>query len=382
MNLRYAMAAFCTSVMLPLPVIAIADSTDYEQLKQQIDALKRKVDTLETAPTTTKKSQAVNVFNPAVSLILSGQAGYFDKNPENYSIPGFTLGEEAGPGEEGLSLGESEMSIFANVDNVFYGQFTVALTPENEAEIEEAYLNTLTLPAGLTVRFGRFKSGIGYLNDQHSHVWDFVDAPLVYRAIFGNQFADDGLRVTWLAPTPFFLEFGTEAFRGESMPAGGAAHHGVGAYTLYAHVGGDVGFNHSWQAGLSHLDTNSRERVSEWELGDTSFSGDNAMNIADLVWKWSPNGNPYEQSFKFQMEYLWGDEIGNYEGFGDIDRKQDGWYAQAIYQFAHSWRVGARYGQVSSDNPGIDFVGTELDPEDSDPRRSSIMVDYGYHFCI
>jgi hypothetical protein len=38
-----------------------------------------------------------------------------------------------------------------------------------------------------TVRAGRFFSGIGYLNEQHAHTWDFVDTPLAYRAMLGND---------------------------------------------------------------------------------------------------------------------------------------------------------------------------------------------------
>lgn len=371
LRISCVVAAACMAAFASFAVNA-EEKSEQEQLKQELELLKRKVDALETAPSTAPKSQTANAFNPAISLILGGQAAYFSDDPEDYSLPGFSPGEEAGPGEQGFSLGESEMTVSANVDNLFYGQFTLALTPENEAEVEEAYIEARTLPAGFTARFGRLKSGIGYLNSQHSHVWDFVDAPLVYRALFGNQFADDGLRITWLAPTDFFLEIGAEVFRGENMPAGGASKRGAGAYTLYGHIGGDIGTSHSWQAGLSHLAADADAR----ESGELSFSGDSSVNIADLVWKWAPNGNPYQQNLKLQMEYLWGDESGNYDGIGDIDIDRDGWYVQAIYQFVHRWRVGLRYGEVSSDDPGTDFAATELATGDDNPRRASLMVDF------
>jgi hypothetical protein len=106
-------------------------------------------------------------FRPDISLILSGTAAHLSNDPDAYVIPGFMLGAETGPGTRGLSLGESELIVSANVDDLFYGQFTAALTPENEMEVEEAYVQTLGLPHGLSLRAGRFFSAIGYLNSQH-----------------------------------------------------------------------------------------------------------------------------------------------------------------------------------------------------------------------
>ena len=49
----------------------------------------------------------------------------------------------------------------------------------SDEEIEEAWLETRTLPLGLTARVGRFASQIGYLNQQHPHADDFVGAVAV-----------------------------------------------------------------------------------------------------------------------------------------------------------------------------------------------------------
>ena len=106
----------------------------------------------------------------------------------------------------------------ANVDDKFYGQFTAALTAENTTEVEEAYMKPLALGNGFTVRGGRFNSGIGYLNGLHAHAWDFADQPLVYRALLGNQYKDDGVQLRWVAPTDLFMEFGAEAFSGGNFP--------------------------------------------------------------------------------------------------------------------------------------------------------------------
>lgn len=319
------------------------------------------------------QAQAANAFNPAISLILNGQYSNQSHDPDDYAIPGFALGEEAGPGDRGLSLGESEVSLSANIDNLFYGNLTAALAPEGGIEVEEAYLQTLALPAGLTVKAGRFFSAIGYLNDQHAHAWDFVDAPLAYRALLGNQYGDDGVQLTWLAPTDLYVNLGAEVFRGESFPAGGNTGNQAGAWSAFVHVGGDVGVSNSWRAGLSYLSADARER----ETGDGAevFSGDSDLGIADFVWKWAPNGNASNTGFKFQTEYLWRNEEGEYNGSA-YDADQSGWYAQGVYQFMPRWRVGLRYDQLAADDPGVAFAGTALDTLDHKPRRTSLMVDF------
>lgn len=315
---------------------------------------------------------APNAFNPAISLILSGVAARFSDDPDGYTIPGFVLGEEAGPGDKGLSLSESEITMSANVDELFHGQLTAAIVPEGGIEVEEGFVQTRALPAGVTARFGRMKSRIGYLNDRHAHVWDFYDAPLVYRAMFGDQYQDDGARLTWLAPTALFLEAGGEWFKGEAFPAAGAVDGGAGAWTVFVHAGGDVGVSHAWQAGLSRLVAKAADR----EDPDGMFTGTTDVNVADLVWKWAPGGNPVERNLTLQAEYLWGDVAGSYDTLGAVDAGREGWYAQAVYQFVRRWRAGIRYGAVTADDPGAAFAGTALDPSGADPRRASAMVDF------
>ena len=318
-------------------------------------------------------AQAANAFNPAISLILDGAYSHQSRDPGGFAIPGFALGDEAGPGDRGLGLGESELALSANVDNLFYGALTAAIAPEGGADVEEAYLQTLAMPHGLGIKAGRFFSGIGYLNSQHAHAWDFVDPPLAYRAMLGNQYGDDGVQLTWTAPTDLYVSLGGELFRGDAFPAGGNTGNDAGTWTAFLHVGGDVGVSNSWSAGLSHLRADATDR----ETGDGAelFSGDSKLSIADFVWKWAPNGNPYRTNFKFQSEYLWRSEDGEFNGF-PYDANQRGWYAQGVYQFLPRWRVGLRYDELHAGDPGAAFADSVLDPLGHTPRRGSLMVDF------
>ncbi len=314
-------------------------------------------------------------FNPAISLILNGSYSQFDNDPELYRLPGFALAEETGPGEEGFSLAESELTLSGNIDDRFYGSLTAAITPNNELELEEAYFDAAGLAPGFSIRAGRFYSSIGYLNNKHSHRWDFVDQPLVYRAMLGNQYSDDGIQLRWLAPTILFAEFGAEYFRGDRFPAGGAANDGKGTYTMYLHVGGDVGVSHSWRSGLSFLNADSDNR----ETGEPAdiFTGTSRLAIIDFIWKWAPNGNPRQRNLKLQAEYFFRNEDGNFNS-SVYKADQQGWYLQGVYQFIPRWRVGLRLDALMADDPGSDFTGTVLDTENHDPRRISTMVDFSY----
>jgi hypothetical protein len=324
-----------------------------------------------------------NVMNPSLGVIFQGYAWSYGEDPDSYAIPGFPLGGEAGPIPEGFSLGETEVDISANVDDKFTGWLTVPIVIEDGetvVEIEEAWVETTALPAGLSLRMGRFYSDIGYLNGKHSHAWDFADQPLVYQAFLGNQYLDDGLQLRWLAPTDFYLELGAEVLRGDRYPAGGSANSGVGSYTLHVSTGGDVGYSNSWKAGLSYLQADAVDRASGSEDDPLLFTGQTEMLMADFVWKWAPNGNNRQRNFIFQAEYMWRNEDGDYQlpGLGALpyDNDQRGWYLQAVYQPIPRWRVGLRYDLLSSDNPGPDYTGTPLMPAGSDPYRYSLMADW------
>ena len=203
-----------------------------------------------------------NAFNPGISLVLNGIYGNLSQDPAGFRINGFvpTLGE-VGPPNRGLSLGESEITFSANIDPHFRGTAIVALTPENEAEIEEAYVQTLGLSYGFTAKAGRFFSGVGYLNEIHAHAWDFTDAPLANKVFLGNQLGEEGIQLKWVAPTDFYLDIGVEAGRGRQFPSGSDRNkNGFGSGNFFTHVGGDLGTSTAWQMGLSYLATSPQDR--------------------------------------------------------------------------------------------------------------------------
>jgi hypothetical protein len=342
-------------------------------------------------PAATSTSSGIAAFNPAISAVLQGRYANLSQDPEKFEISGFAPGGEIGPGRRGLSLGESELAISANVDHLFAGNLIVSLTPENTVSVEEAYGVYTAAPYGLVPKFGRFFSGLGYMNEQHQHGWDFIDAPLAYQAFLGGQYANDGLQVKWIAPIDQFLELGAEVGNGDSFPGSERNKNGVGSGVVYAHTGGDIGASHSWRAGISYLQTKAQDRTySQLDTAgndaQVGFNGTSHVAVADFVWKYAPNGNAQVTNFKLQGEYFWRREHGDFTY--DVDgalgltntsaytSRQTGWYLQGVYQFMPYWRVGARYDRL---DPGhVDYGGNAsyLDAPAFHPERYALMVDW------
>ncbi len=319
-------------------------------------------------------------YNPAVSLILMGRYADLSQNPDDYGLSGFALVEDADPGEKGLSLSESELVLSANVDPLFYAELTAVLTPDDAIELEEAFFETLALGNGLTVKAGRFLSHLGYLNRHHPHAWDFVDPPLAYRAMLGNQYGDDGVQLRWVPPLNLYLEAGAELLRGENFPAGGATRDGKGARVAFLRFGGDLGTSHAWRVGISQLDAEAAGRTTGPAGNEDLFTGNSTLTMLDVVWKWAPGGNRALRHFKLQAEYFRREEHGLFTPAGGIATAyaadQRGWYIQAIYQFAPRWRVGLRYDRLKTDSLEAALAGTVLDHQGHEPTRTAAMLDF------
>jgi hypothetical protein len=340
-----------------------------------------------------------NAFNPAMSVILAGRYANLSHDPSRYRIQGFMPGgDEAGPGRRGFDLGESEITLSANVDHRFSGQLTFSMNADNALEVEEAFVRANGLAHGVNAMGGRFLSSVGYLNSQHAHAWDFADAPLVYQAMLGGQYKSDGVQVKWLAPVERFVEVGVELGRGATFPGNDRNKNGANAVAAFAHIGDDIGDSSSWRAGISYLRTSAADRafddIDRAGIGVVdAFSGSSRLWIADAILKWAPQGNATQRNLKLQGEYFRRTESGTltYDTLGaslgalagDYRGVQSGWYLQGVYQFMPTWRAGLRYDRLHSGTPRIATVDSgELDAADFarliayNPSRTTAMVDW------
>jgi len=169
--------------------------------------------------------------------------------------------DEHGHGvEEGFQLRETELAISGAIDPYLDASVTAAIG-EDGIELEEAYLLTTALPAGLQIKAGKFLSDVGYINRQHPHSWDFVDQPWMREFLFGDEGLNEtGVQLSWVAPTAQYTRLGVEVLEGENE---GVANHlgdsepglegsaGPRLVTAFASFAPNLGYDHALQLGVS-----------------------------------------------------------------------------------------------------------------------------------
>lgn len=293
---------------------------------------------------------------------------------------------------QSLGLGHSDLSAGGPVGRHFEARATGSVHSNEdtlEGHIEEAWLQTRTLPGGLQARAGRFSSQIGYLNEQHPHADDFVERPLLYRAFLGGHWFDDGLRLNWTAPTDLYFRLGAEVFSGKQLVKEAASSRSPGAFVLSAKTGGDMGANQSWQAGLSFLKNRREAALEEHDHGHegeeeegeegheeahgeeghdhahgAAYSGRN-MWMAELAWKWAPDGNNARQQLRVSYEFAQVRDLNRYATSDDRHRAH---YLSAVWRFAPTWEAGVRHDLLQVSAPHGDHF------HDGELRETALMV--------
>ena len=377
-----AAAAPVAAASAPAPLPAVAEAPAPVAPAPAVAA----VDVSGNAPTGAPNSGGS--FNPQISLILSGTYAHTTQDPGQARITGFALppGAEIGVGSRGFSLAESELALAANIDPWLAGNINLSITGDDTISAEEAFITTTALPDGLVLKAGRFFSGVGYLNSQHSHTWDFVDNPIAYQAMLGTQYADDGVQLHWLAPTDTYMEFGLEAGRGRGFPGDDSSRNAAGMTAFTFHTGGDIGDSISWRGGLSLLQTQSNGQAlilaNANDFPATSgFTGRTRVAIADAVMKWAPNGNATRTYFKLQGEYLQSRRSGELSGLAGVPdvslrEVQSGGYVQGVWQFMPMWRVGLRTERLDPGHPNYGDANGVFTSTGYHPTKNSLMFDF------
>ena len=288
---------------------------------------------------------------------------------------------ELGARDKGLGLGHSDLLVRGALNQYISAEATVGFHTEDkklEKHVEGAWLQTRSLPAGLQLRAGRFASQIGYLNEVHPHADDFTERPLLYRGLLGGHWYDDGIRLNWTAPTPFYLRVGAEVFTGKKLVPKSTSDSKSRATTLSMKVGNDISASSSWQWGLSHVNNQREAGVAAHEEGATghdhshaaSFTG-KRMWLSDLVWKWSPSGNNRNQQLRLNWEYA---QVGSINRYATSSMRHRASSLGATWKFSPSWEVGMRSDwlrvhQAESDEGEVLFAAGRL-------KENALMLAY------
>src|SRR5207253_1369029 len=115
------------------------------------------------------------------------------------------------PQQRGFNARNIELAFDGAVDPYFEGFANIVFKLDNdnqtEVEVEEAFLQTTSLPFNLQLKAGQFFAAFGRINPKHPHTWDFADDPLVHGRLLGP----DGLRgvgaqISWTLPLPWYSQ--------------------------------------------------------------------------------------------------------------------------------------------------------------------------------
>lgn len=263
---------------------------------------------------------ASKVFNPDIAVIgnVVGHAG--EANPFEDRSP--------------LELSEAEVSFEAFVDPFAKAKFFVSVGPEG-AEVEEGFIQFITLPAGLTAKVGKTKATFGKANTWHTHVRPWVDQPLVVERFFGEEgLADTGVSVSKAIDNPWnvFLEATGEVYSG-------------GAEGVFERVNqNDLFYNAHLKAFRDLTENSNLEVGTSWARGTAAEDpGHSSFTGVDVTYRWKPLQQGLYRGF-----------IGRFEGIANrrdsLDDTQFGFYASGDLQVARRWFAGVRLDQVDRDS--------------------------------
>ncbi len=254
------------------------------------------------------------------------------------------------PKELGFHFQQLEFAFSGNVDPTFRFEGSVVLLPE-EIEVEEAFITTLSLPANLQIRAGKFLTRFGKLNNTHPHSWFFVEQPLSNGVFFGGE-GNRGLgtELSLLTPLPWYAEWigsvtddnssahkhDTEEasslpeleLHGEEKPADIIEHF---SYTAAIKQFFPFNDNHSLFWGVSWQTTPKNENDIQTSLLGT-----------DVYFRYKPVDSSNRTSVTAHNEWIL--------RITDTSNPKDEWgmFSQVIWQINQNYETALRYEYVSN----------------------------------
>ena len=179
--MRYALISML--LLPPLTAAAqIGTSSGTTGTELRLNNLEERLNKLEGAPAKT----SLSAFNPAMgmALDLAYEHGRYDKADFQFRA--------------------AELNVEAPIDPFLKG-WAVFTGSNGGIDIEEAALQTTSLPYNLTVTGGRLFASFGRLAHFHDHELPVTDRPKSLDSFIGGETRSDGVEVSYLFPTDTYI---------------------------------------------------------------------------------------------------------------------------------------------------------------------------------
>jgi hypothetical protein len=294
-------------------------------------------------------------------------------------------GGDHDPRVNGFTLRALDLAATGSFNPWFDAFATVGLhldpNGETVVELEEAFLQTQSLPAGLQARAGLFFTEFGLHNPSHPHDWTWLDQPVVNNRFFGPDGARaPGVRLAWVPVEGLRLLGGVQNAKGETMASFLAndeifAERPVGGL---AFVDRDVNDADElvWLARLEGEVALPRE--ASLRLGASALFGPNASGLDGETRIFGVDAALAAGRLTLQVEAMrrhYDAEADAATGFDGEALEDWGGYLQALYGLSPTWATGLRYEYVTGSGESLGpFAGRDADPFRDDRQRVSPLV--------
>jgi len=289
-------------------------------------------------------------LNPDMSFILDVGSAWFNR-ADHLQQGGHSMNDN------GFALQGLELAASASVDPYFRFDLYFQLT---EAEVEEAFLTTLSLPWSLQVRAGLMNAQFGRQNSLHLHSWNFANPPLSHTRFMSEEhLRGPGMELSTLLPLPWYLSLTgqvldtTEELGFNSATFGSSEENGAKRidgfedllYALRMENFFELSKDWSLLVGLNE------------GLGQSPFKPDGRTYLhgVDLYLKWRPISRAHgDYALGLTVEYLLRDTA-----LEDGRLRDHGGYVQLDAQLSQRWMVGLRFDSTdigSGTSPDLEKI--------------------------
>ncbi|MEK7389615.1 MAG: hypothetical protein AAB036_07950 [Elusimicrobiota bacterium] len=207
--------------------------------EDRLNALEQRLSSLENA----RSNNATSAFNPALGAALDIAAVQTDSKAT-------------------INLRAAELTLQAPIDPYLKGWIVATGSPDT-VSLEEAAVRTTALPHSLSLTAGRLFASFGRLARFHDHELPVIERPRSLDTFVGGETQADGVELSYLFPTPFYLSAQAGMFNkigADNARADNAVERPLdnftylGRLTAYA----DFGDDHSLELGASQAWTPKR----------------------------------------------------------------------------------------------------------------------------